>query len=44
VEYISSYHYIRIIDGPTNETDVVVVGFNGNPNQSIRWVKAMSID
>lgn len=43
-EYIASYHYVRLIDGPTDKKEPVVVRFNGTPNQSIPWMKTMTID
>jgi hypothetical protein len=43
-EYISPYHYVRLINGPTVDDKPAVSGFNGKPNQSIPWVKAMTVD
>lgn len=44
IEYITPHHYVRLICGPTVNDKPTVAGFNGTPNQSIPWIKAMTID
>ncbi|KAL6223175.1 hypothetical protein ACLB2K_006564 [Fragaria x ananassa] len=39
--YISPYHHVRIIQSPVR-TSIAISG-NGRPNQSIPWMKAMTI-
>ena len=38
-EYISPYHYVRLINGPTVDDKPTIAGFNGTSNQSIPWIK-----
>ena len=35
---------MRLVNGPTVDDKPVVSGFNGKLNQSIPWVKAMTVD
>ena len=44
IEYIAPYHCVRLINGPTVDDKSAVVSFNGAPNQSIPWMKAMTIE
>ncbi|KAK9923007.1 hypothetical protein M0R45_031443 [Rubus argutus] len=44
VEYIAPYYYVRLINGPTVDDKPAVAGFNGAPNQSIPWMKTMTIE
>ena len=41
VEYISPYHYVRIIQGRYEYP--ALPGYNGVPNHSIAWMKAMTL-
>ena len=35
---------MRLINGPTVDDKPAVAGFNGTPNQSIPWIKAMTLE
>ncbi|XP_061988351.1 uncharacterized protein LOC133706818 [Rosa rugosa] len=42
IEYISPYHYVRIIQ--RRYLQPACVGYNGQPNSSIPWMKAMALE
>ncbi|PRQ21805.1 putative nucleotidyltransferase, Ribonuclease H [Rosa chinensis] len=42
VEYIPPYHYVRIIQ--RKYLQPACVGYNGQPNSSIPWMKAMTLE